>query len=281
MVVLWHPTAAGIAVVSRRADDPEVLLKLSSPLKLRVIDDLNLSGLHVSLLLDIEEFQASGYALLRRLQRKHWAVALFHNTDDLATASLEALEKAIEVAQKFRIDIDFLLTLPSPRLLAPAATRIFDFLSNNGVRRVSFAYPLLLSYAGLNTGETASRSIFIEAFFDAWLASDRALVIDDLHHLFHKLKTAQIGHPEPLNVAFIDDQSSYRNVDGPVSALRNGEEDVDVMESPCARLCEYYRVCGGDMYGAKALFNGTLASSDNPYCTLVAKPLFARALAPR
>ncbi|HEY5813485.1 MAG TPA: hypothetical protein VIT23_12635 [Terrimicrobiaceae bacterium] len=280
MLVLWHPTVARIAEVLRRADDPEVLLKLSSPLKLWEIDDLNLSGLYVSLLLNCEEFQASGYALLRRLQRKHWAVALFHDTDDLATSSLEALETAIEVAQKFRIDIDFLLTLPSPRLLAPAATRIFEFLSNNGVRRVSFAYPLLLSFAGVKMGETASRSIFIEAFYDAWLASDRALIIDDLHHLSYKLKTAQIGHPEPLDVAFIDDQSSYRNVDGPVSALRNREEGADVMQSPCVRLCEYYRVCGGDMYGAKALFNGTLASSENPYCTLVAKPLFARALAP-
>jgi hypothetical protein len=47
----------------------------------------------------------------------------------------------------------------------------------------------------------------------------------------------------------------------------------------CASTCAYYLLCGGDAYGAKVVFNDTLESADNPYCSVIAKPIFAHVLA--
>jgi sulfatase maturation enzyme AslB (radical SAM superfamily) len=50
------------------------------------------------------------------------------------------------------------------------------------------------------------------------------------------------------------------------------------LQGRCSRSCEYYRICGGEFYGSKVLFNGTLASAANPYCDVLAKRFFDRLL---
>lgn len=279
VVILWHPTVKRVIEALQPPDDHEVFLVLPSSMDLRAIGEVLPGAPRVSLLATAGVIQSAGYGLLRQMQRNQWRLAFCHTTDDLATGSLDALEKASELAQKFRIDVDFLLTLPGEGLQSADAVRVFEFLAANSVRRVSFAYPLLLSKMGLEPGKTTRSSEFFETFFDAWLASNRALVIDDAFRLSSKLEAARAAAERPLNVVFMDGEFAYQNADGPIAELRDLPKAADNSRDRCARSCEYYLICGGDIYGAKALFNGTLDSADNPYCTLVAKPLFARSLA--
>jgi hypothetical protein len=268
VIILWHPTAERFLEIVQGPDDREVFLVLPDQPDPRIIDAGPQSG-RVSLLVDERSIGSIDYGVFRRMQRNRWTLMLCHSTDDLAVESHASLERLIEVAQKFRIDVDFLLTLPGDSLHAADAVRIVAFLASNAVRRVSFAYPLLLSRIGIRQIRPARTNEFFDAFFESWLAGGRAFVIDDVHLLVNRLETRN------AQVTFIDERCY--DADGPIAELLTPGAAAN-SRNRCAHSCEYYLVCGGDVYGAKALFNGTLDSSDNPYCALVAKPLFARAL---
>lgn len=275
VIILWHPTPERFLETVNGPEDREVFLVLPDRPDPRIADAPPAAG-RVSLLADARSAGSFDYGLYRRLQRNGWTLALCHSTDALATESHAALERmierVIEVVQKFRVDVDFLLTLPGDGLLAADAIRMAGFLASNGVRRVSFAYPLLLSHLGIRPARTARTNEFFDAFFESWLAGGRAFVIDDVHLLSNRLEARD------ASVTFMDGRFDCYDADGPVAELLTPGAAAGSRDR-CAKSCEYYLVCGGDLYGAKALFNGTLDSSDNPYCALVAKPLFARALA--
>ena len=271
VIILWHPTPERFLETVNGPEDREVFLVLPDRPDPRIADAAP-AAVPVSLLADARATGSFDYGLYRRLQRNRWSLALGHSTDALAAEPHAALERAIEVAQKFRVDVDFLLTLPGDGLRAADAVRLAGFLASNGVRRVSFAYPMLLSHLGLRPARTARTNEFFGAFFESWLAGGRAFVIDDVHLLSNRLESRD------ASVAFLDGRFDRYDADGPIAELLAPGAAAG-SRARCAKSCEYYLVCGGDLYGAKALFNGTLDSSDNPYCALVAKPLFARALA--
>lgn len=324
MVILWHPTGDDLGealAVARNAfhaaDEDfagalEVLVVLPSGRDLALVDRINQQldrgdTARLSLLIQANDLASISYALLRRLQGKGWTLAFAHRTDGLADVcrasntedrkALQTIETAIELAQKFRVDVDFLLTLPDGHRTPEDAARVFEFLAVNHVRRVSFAYPLLLSRLGLHPPRGLSEgteSRFFPAFLAAWRERPGVLFLDDLQRISGKLIAARAAGPAdplvpgPLSTLYFEAGRVYRNADGAVPELLTSKLpcEASTTEGPasesrarCRGACEFFPVCGGDFFGAKHLFNGTVFSADNAYCGAVAKPTFSRLLA--
>lgn len=315
MVILWHPTferfVEALEIADRtggeRAGPREALLVLPPPPDLALISRVNdrLAGHQVRLflLLRSDALATVDYGLWRRLQGKRWTLAIADSTDRLLDLdgpaarhagegpSPTALASVIEVVQKFRIDVDFLLTLPSEHGEPADAVRLLERLSSLRVRRVSFAFPFLLGCLGLQSKTTKSPARFFAAFLDAWLASNRPLQIEDVDRLSSRLMAAlsmapnsmapNQGGPIPLHrpshsaLHYFDAEHHYRDADGPIPMLPPAASES---RERCSRSCEYFPVCGGDLYGAKYWFNGRLDSAINPYCAVIAQPFFVRVL---
>ena len=234
------------------------------------------------------------------MQGKPWTLTLCDSADRLIglckdrdrTArqrrSLEPLEITIEVVQKFRIDVDVFLTLPSEHCAPEDAAMLFEFLASNHVRMASFGYPLLLGRMGIQPATTPSSSPFFSAFLDAWRGSDRALHIEDIQRLSKQLIAARtcpagLASSYRLSALYFDAEHEYWDADGPIPELRLsgrgrgkslGRDPGARSRDQCSKSCEYFTICGGEFFGAKYWFNGTLDSALNPYCAVIAKPLF-------
>lgn len=316
MLILWQPTferlvaAVEAAERSRRDELEDAPLEVlivpagdgaEGALDLALVERLNGwlddgRRLRLSLLLRGDRPAAIGYALLRRLQNRHWTIAVADSCDRLlrggratGDGSLLDLEIRVELARKFRVDVDLLLTLPGDGASAQDAAALFAFLASNRFRGVSFGYALLLARLGLPPAERTAGSGFFAAFLDAWLASDRSLRVDDVRRLTARLAALRDGEESPPASPFVyvDAEATYAGADGPVPALRipaAGEAGAAVDEvrlasrRRCAESCGYYPLCGGEHYGAKQLFNGSLDSARNAYCAGVAVPLFDHVL---
>jgi hypothetical protein len=312
LLVIYNPTrevvARAMAFSASRTDlhsetgqaKCDVFLVFSERPDIPLIDSLEqlaADGIHAqTILVKCGRSADIDYDLLRCLQRTNSRLMLCENADTLIdqlhARDIVLLESRIELVQKFRVDIDFLLTLPCRRHSPGDAVELFRFLADNHVRAASFQYTLPLKWLGLqpqHTRQGDSSRAFFSALFDLWSAHTGSPIVDDVYSLAMRLDNARSGSWPPSGshnngvLYCFDGQRRYDNIDGACPEMDSACE----VEGGCLRQkgqhlcntsCEYFSICGGDMYGAKYAFNGTVVSSHNQYCLSVAIPFFDRFL---
>jgi hypothetical protein len=242
-----------------------------------------------TLLLRSEDINAIHYGLLRRLQDKNWKIGILANTDHLVgslteqgSVGLRALERALELATKFRIEIDFLHTLPTRFVSADDACRLFEFHAARNTRMVSFRHQLLLNDLGVaSKSVTAEEAVvpFTSAFLDLWIRRRDVFALEDLETLCAVLESRRAycagGTAGEKDTAFfVSHGEMFAGVESSVEGCKVA--DWTLMPAPqkrggcqtemCRSSCEYYDVCGGAYRSERYLYNGTLSSAQNLYC---------------
>ena len=270
-----------------------------------LVDDVNASldtenRPRCSLLVMCEDLAQLDYSLLRRLQDRNWSIAVCSDTDELLKVTdgkylqLERLKGALELAHKFRIETDFLLTLPIVFHSSANASALFSFLVESDTRLVSFGRQLLLRNLGIAAAGASSvegANSFFGTFLEMWLRRPHVFDLEDTTNISFILECLRSTPPEdvrpPLARAiFVAPDAVYLGVDGPVPGCER-TASATALDPPasiahaadsCRRQCDFFKVCGGAFLAEKFLYNGSVNSSANSYCSSVVIPSISRIL---
>jgi hypothetical protein len=264
------------------------------PWRLEWIEGINasFSGIRprCSLLLHGEQSELVNYALLRRLQNWNWKIVFCENADRLAglVAGLNAnkalanIEASIELARKFRIEVDYFLSLPTRRDSPKDASQLFEFFVTNRVRLVSFARQLLLRQCGVSVSTEvteASAAGFYRSFVSRWIQDRSVFYLEDIHTAYDLLNEYHSGRAQAGIMAgafFVTEQAVFQGVFGTVPQMKVSDTPLIArptaptkVMSACQNECEYFGVCGGTFASERFLYNASLTSARNPYCQSV------------
>jgi hypothetical protein len=253
--------------------------------KLNVADIENLNTFlatkkqHSGLLIPVHLIDCISYNLVRVLQDKKWRIIVCDKIDNLIDTlkksdrtAIKLLERKIELANKFRVDIDYYLTFPEKSYNQTDAELIFNHFTSNKVRSVSFYYQNLLSeivpyYS--NTNLNTNNTVFFQKIFELWKDKKEELLIDDVRRSYDDLLSHfNLETKKHTRLFYLKNNKVFELIESEKIEAASAPKEKELLKSLalCENSCEYYAVCGGDLFSNKYFFNKTICSSKNRYC---------------
>ena len=268
----------------------ELKLILSDAVSKSYIDELNnlldKGDFYSSLLIPASSIESISYSLLRAMQDNKWRIIICDNIDlllnDLTSNQesprLELSERRIELIQKFRIDVDFYFTLPNASYDEDKAKVLFNYLVSNKIRSISFYHQQLISEvlsAPHNSDQQNTSIIFFNYFYKLWKEHKKLIFIDDIRRVHRNILnhfTSDLNEEPILFYLKNNKVLKYIEADIPTLDTASKEEALNKSKMLCKISCEYFSVCGGELYSNKYFFNKSISSSRNAYCESIRIP---------